>query len=115
MAVPISQATLLICHLGMRLAPVPANLVAVTVGCIPSYSLNRRWVWGKTGPSHLWREVVPFWAITAAGLALSTLFVAVVSQWTESAVLISAANLTAFGVLWAVKYVVLDNLLFLGD
>ena len=49
-----------------------ANVVACAVATVPSYYLNRCWAWGRRGRSHLWKEVVPFWVIAFAGLALST-------------------------------------------
>ena len=38
---------------------------------IPSYWLNRRWAWGKTGRSHIMKEIVPFWTMAALGIAFS--------------------------------------------
>ena len=32
---------------------VPSALFANACGVLPSYNLNRRWTWGKTGRSHL--------------------------------------------------------------
>src|SRR6266567_63471 len=49
-----------------------ANVTAATVATVPSYELNRTWAWGKSGKSHLWKEVVPFWALSFTGLAFST-------------------------------------------
>jgi putative flippase GtrA len=90
----------------------PANFVAVFAMMFPSYLVNRHWVWGKRG-QHSWaREVVPFWAMTIAGLVLSTLFAAVANVWTEAGWVASLANLTAFGLLWVVKFVVIDEYVF---
>src|ERR1700734_1150106 len=38
---------------------------------IPSYYLNRRWVWGKSGRSHIWREILPFWVMSISGIGFS--------------------------------------------
>jgi putative flippase GtrA len=35
---------------------VISTLFANIVAGVPSYILNRRWVWGKSGRSHLWRK-----------------------------------------------------------
>ncbi len=56
--------------------------------------------------------MVPFWGLTFAGLILSTLFVAIASQWSDSTVVVSLANLAGFGVLWVAKFVILDAVLF---
>ena len=93
-------------------AAVPANVAAVTLSAIPSYILNRYWVWGKKSRNSFTTEVLPFWAMALLGLILSTVAVAWVDTWTDSSILIALANLTAFGVLWVAKYFVLDSLLF---
>ena len=48
-----------------------SNLVAFVIANIPVYHLNRSWVWDRYGPSRWRREVLPFWMISLAGLALS--------------------------------------------
>ena len=111
-AVGVSQLVLAITFSVFGWSPVLSNVTAVMLGSIPSYVLNRAWVWGKTGKNHFWREVVPFWALAFVGLGFSTLLVAVAHEWNEAAWVPSAANLVAFGILWVVKYLVLDALLF---
>jgi putative flippase GtrA len=97
-----------------------ANIVATAVGTVPSFELNRRWVWRKTGKRSLRGEVGPFWILSFAGLALSTLTVSLAAAWAASAgvdgaartVVIEAANVAAFGALWVAQFVVLDRFLF---
>jgi putative flippase GtrA len=111
-SVPISQTVFVICKDVLDLNGTVSNLIAVTLSCIPSYLLNRYWVWGKRGRNHFWREVFPFWAMAALGLVLSTIFVYFVSQRTDVTVFLMAANLSAFGLLYVVKFLVLDRVLF---
>lgn len=99
---------------------VPDNLIANLTGILPSYYLNRSWAWGKSGPSHLWREVVPFWTMSVVGIVLSVL-VGIFARHLGVSVLhlqrlgrtavLYGANIFAFGVLWVVKYLV-NNRLF---
>jgi putative flippase GtrA len=89
-----------------------SNALAVTIASIPSYVLNRYWVWGKRGKNHFWREVMPFWLMAVLGLVFSTLLVHVADQFTDWIPALMAANLTAFGLLWVVKFLLLDSLLF---
>lgn len=104
----------------IKLAAVPSNILAVTAGGVPSYWLNRRWAWGKSGRSHLWKEVLPFWTLAFAGLALSTWWVALAEDWGMDhldshalrTVCNAAANLAAFGVLWIGKFVIFNKLMF---
>lgn len=97
-----------------------ANVVATTVGMVPSFELNRRWVWGVRGRPSLRRQVVPFVALSSFGLVLSTAAVAIAatvadrSGWSTSTTtaVVLAANLAAFGTVWLAQFVVLDRILF---
>jgi putative flippase GtrA len=101
-------------------APMTANIVTTALATIPSYQLNRRWTWSKEGSSDLWREVVPFWAMSFAGLALSTVTVGIADRWAVRAhvvgalhtVAVLAGHLGGFGLLWVVQFVVLDRVVF---
>jgi putative flippase GtrA len=111
-AVACSQAILIFCSAILDWSPVASNVTAVTVSSIPSYLLNRAWVWGRTGSHDVLREVVPFWIFAFVGLGFSTLLVHLASSWSEATIVTSLANLTAFGILWVAKYLVLDQVLF---
>jgi putative flippase GtrA len=111
-SVIVSQAVLLLTNGVLGWAAVTANITAVSIGAIPSYTLNRAWVWGKRGRSHLWREVVPFWALALVGLAFSTVVVAIADNWWDAPLVVNAANIFAFGMLWVAKYLLLDTILF---
>jgi putative flippase GtrA len=97
-----------------------ANIVAISVATIPSFELNRRWVWKKVGQRSLLAEVGPFCALTFAGLALSTLAVSEVARWAASdgwtntarTMAAEAANIAAFGSLWVLQFAILDRVLF---
>ena len=97
-----------------------SNIVAVCLSAVPSYQLNRAWAWGKTGRSHLMKEIVPFWGMALLGLILSTWS----ADWAEShaasftsshlgqKLVVNVAALAAFGVLWIAKFVILNKVLF---
>lgn len=118
-SVVITQIALLVLQL-LHVSPVPANLIACTIGGVPSYYLNRRWAWGKSGKSHLWKEVVPFWSMNFLGIALSTWSVAIADTWGTHhfdshlvrSLVVNAANLGSFGVLWVVKFLVFNKFMF---
>lgn len=101
-----------------RMDAVTANILSVTAGGVPSFWLNRRWAWGKTGKSHVFREHVPFWVMNFAGLALSTWWVAIAEEWglqnLDSHALRTGLNLgatlAAFGVLWIGKFMIFNKL-----
>ncbi len=91
-----------------------ANLVA----SIPAYTLNRRWSWGKSGRSHVFKEVVPFWTMTVIGIALSILTASEAHHLSNvhhlhhfgRTVVVEGANTGAFAILWVVKFLVLNRL-----
>ena len=97
-----------------------ANLVATAVGTVPSFELNRRWVWGKRGHRSTAAEIGPFVALSFTGLGLSTLFIALASSWADASgldatmrtVAVEAASILAFGSLWIAQFVILDRFLF---
>jgi putative flippase GtrA len=97
-----------------------ANIFACAVATVPSYELNRKWAWGKSGKSHLWREVVPFWALAFIGLAFST-WSAVGAEalakhrhlgHASQTVLVEIAVLMSYAVLWIGKFVIFNKVLF---
>jgi putative flippase GtrA len=97
-----------------------ANVVATAVGTVPSFELNRRWVWRSSAERSLLRQVAPFCILSFAGLAVSTLAVHGAVAWALDrgmsaggrAAVAALANLAAFGSLWIVQFVVLDRVLF---
>jgi putative flippase GtrA len=95
-----------------------STLFANVMAGIPSYFLNRQWVWGKSGRSHIWREVVPFWVMSITGIAFA-LYAASLAQSFANAhhlqhfartVLVVGANVAAFGILWLLKFLILNRL-----
>jgi putative flippase GtrA len=101
-------------------APTWANVVATAVGTVPSFELNRRWVWGRDGRRSLAREVVPYVAVCLIELVASTAAVHAMADWTAgtgwgSGVRTLAdlvANVGTYGVLWVAQYFILDRVLF---
>jgi putative flippase GtrA len=97
-----------------------ANVVATAAGTFPSFELNRRWVWRRTGRRSLRAELAPFWVLSFVGLALSTLTVSIAAAWSADAglggatrtLVIEAANVAAWGSLWVAQFVILDRFLF---
>ena len=110
--VVLGQSLLQLFYTVLDWPAVASNIVATTISTGPVYLINRYWVWQKKSGNSLKRELVPFWGMSFLGLALSSLIVWYVEGRTDSAVAISIANLSGFGVLWVAKFLVLDRLLF---
>ncbi len=120
-SVAVSQAVLFLTFGVLHLASaVPCNIIATAVATVPSYYLNRRWAWGKTGKSHLWKEIVPFWALAFIGLALSILAVDIAeseapnitSSHLGTAIIVNLSALAAWGVIWVGKFIIFNRLVF---
>lgn len=90
--------------------PVEANLLSVCISAVPAYYMSRYWVWGKRGKSHLKKEVLPFWIFVVAGLVLSTIFISFADNHTDNRVVILFVQLSAFGVLWVLRFFLFDKL-----
>jgi putative flippase GtrA len=97
---------------------IEATVFANVVATIPSYFLNRMWVWGKGGRSHVMKEIVPFWVMSAIGITVSIGGAAVarhigtthhLSHPQETGVLL-LANLISFGLFWVLKYMLYNRL-----
>ena len=119
-SVGVFQSVLLVAFGLLHWTAQLANMVACTVATVPSYYLNRTWAWGRRGRSHLWREVVPFWALAFLGLALSTwaaeigstLASHVTASHAATTAIVMTAALLAFGVLWIGKFAIFSTMLF---
>jgi putative flippase GtrA len=97
---------------------VPSALFANIIATVPNYYLNRRWVWGKSGRSHLWREVLPFWVMSISGMVLALLTASLARHFSNAhdlghvarTVVIVGANSAAFGIIWVLKFLILNRL-----
>jgi putative flippase GtrA len=127
-AVSAVSSTLSLAVLGVLVATrtLPAgwaNVVATAAGTAPSFELNRRWVWGRSGRRSILTEIGPFCAMTFLGLALSTIAVGFASALAASSgfstgmrtFAIEAANVAAWGSIWIGQFFVLDRVLFADD
>src|SRR3954469_7400113 len=119
--VGITQVLIVVFYKGMTWSEVESNLAATMLTSIPAFALNKYWVWGKRGRAHMRREVLPFWAFTIAGWALSTgaVWVAAHHLGTPQSGLrtigVMAASIFGFGLLWILKYIFLDKIMFGTD
>jgi putative flippase GtrA len=110
--VVVTEVIFVAMYKGFKVAAVPTNITAVAVSSVPAYILSKRWVWGKSGKSHMVKEVVPFWAFAFMGLVLSTLFVHWIQRYTDKVIWNILANMSGFGALWVARYFVLDKLIW---
>ena len=95
-----------------------STLFANVMAGIPSYILNRHWVWGKSGRSHIWREILPFWVMSLTGIGFALYTATLAHNFADAhhlhhlarTVLVVGANVAAFGILWVLKFLILNRL-----
>jgi len=118
-AVPIGTVGVLV----FNLVGAPAGVAAVlgnSCAAVPSYILNRYWAWGKNDKNRLFSEILPFWGLTLVGIGFSFIVGHEAGQVTRHhgitgaarLVILLAANIAGFGVLWVAKYIIFNKLLF---
>jgi putative flippase GtrA len=106
-------AVLAFCSAVLDWGPITSNVTSVMIGAVPNYLINRYWTWSKTDKNRFWGEVVPFWGMSVLGLLLSIWFVVLADhRWPDSTFARVAANLSAFGLLWVAKFLLLEKVLF---
>jgi putative flippase GtrA len=111
-AVTAYVVILVVCREALGQGEMASHLVAVCLSSIPNYLINRSWTWQQTGKNRLWGEIIPFWFMSILGAILSIIFVAYVQERSDQTWAIVAANLSAFGVLWMAKFLVLDKVMW---
>jgi putative flippase GtrA len=101
-------------------SPVPSNVASFAVATVFAYVVQRRWTWRRSGRSSFRREVFPFWSIAALGLLASTVAVRSASTLAGEhlasragqTIAVIAASTAAYGILWVLKFLAFDRLLF---
>jgi putative flippase GtrA len=102
----------------LRFPAIWANVIATTVGTVPSFELNRRWVWAHRCRRSLLRQATPYFLLSLAGLVISTFAVHLASDATTTAsrlwhtAAVEMANVAAYGALWIIQFVLCDRILF---
>lgn len=105
---------------GLGAIPLVASIIAWFAGAVPNYLLNRRWAWQRDGKADLRRELLPYAAIVVvtAGTAavVTTVADALVRDWVDShtwqVLLVGAAFLATYGVMFLLKFVLFDRYVF---
>jgi putative flippase GtrA len=95
-----------------------SNVIATAIGTIPSFELNRRWVWSQRNPRSILRQALPYCTLSFIGLIVSSISVRVAAGATANSsrlihtVAVECANVGAYGALWLFQFVLCDRVLF---
>lgn len=119
-SVGLGELVLVVCFGFARWSVLVSNFAAFLVSTCASFSLQRRWTWGRGGRARFSREIVPFWIIAVVGLGASSLAVraadAAAGDLSDSRLgrtaFVVAASLGAYGLLWIWKFIIFDRYLF---
>ena len=111
---------------------VASTIMANAVATIPSYYLNRHWTWGKSGRSHVLKEIVPFWTMSALGITASffgALYakhvvhlhsypqVPYADAWPHWAntLIVMFANFLSFAIFWVLKLMLFNRIFHVSE
>jgi len=120
----VSFVTLLLVFGVLKLwTQVPSTVFANAVATIPSYYLNRSWAWGKSGRSHLVKEIIPFWGMAAIGIGVSIIGAQVARHVSikynlthlEQTALVLVANVGSFAIFWVLKLLLFNRLFHVNE
>jgi putative flippase GtrA len=95
-----------------------SNVIAVAIATVPSFELNRRWVWADNGEHSILRQAVPYFVLSLVGLVISTFAVHVASNATHhSSRLVhtgaaEVANVASYGTFLLLEFLACDRILF---
>ena len=119
-AMVVSEITLLLVF-GLHIGGArTASAAAWATGAIVNYFLNRNWAWRRRGRAHPVKELLPYWITAVAGLLLSmwatheatALAPRLSGDHTVTTVLVGAAYLITYGVLFVAKFVLFHYVIF---
>jgi putative flippase GtrA len=119
-ALTLSTILIIIFDGPLGLSAVVSSTLATGISAIPSYEMNRKWAWGKSGRSHVWREVLPFWSLAFLGWGVSTISVRIMEDYAKShhfshpleTATVTVVYVAAFGILWVGKFVIFNKWMF---
>lgn len=120
LATGISQLTLLAILWTEVAGVTTASAAAWLAGAIPNYLVARRWAWARSGKPRLRGELLPYFAVIgtggliAVGLTKASSFVIRPLDIPHLAevLLIDAAYICSYGLVFILKFALLDRLVF---
>lgn len=111
-ATVVSQVAFALCY-WFGTAAIVATLVAWISGAVPNYVLNRRWTWGRSGQKLPYTIIVVGSAVTAAVVtSVTDHLVQPLDSHLWKTVLVTGSYLATYAVLFIVKFVLFDRLVF---
>jgi putative flippase GtrA len=116
--VPLGQILVQVLGIAFDDNYTKASIVASAILTVPNFFANRHFVWRVENRDNMRTQVLVFWVAAMLGVTLATLLTfAVENAMTEAEplakkVAVFFAQLTGFGIVWVIRYLVLDRWLF---
>ena len=111
-ATVVSQVAFALCY-WFGTAAIVATVVAWFAGAVPNYVLNRRYTWGRSGQKLPYTIIVVGSAVTAAVVtSVTDHLVQPIESHAWKTMLVSGSYLATYAILFIVKFVLFDRLVF---
>ncbi len=120
MAFVLSEATLLILYGSHAVGATTAALIANIVATVPSYLMSRYWIWKDAKRTQVGRQVVLYWATSAASIVLTSLATGAIAHHIPTGhsfhlAIVGVAFFFVNVVFWLVKFVIYHKFIFPTD
>ena len=110
--VGIGQSLILILYVGFDLSPIVSNALAAVAVAAIGFVLSVRYVWSSDLDRRYKVEIPAFIALSICGLVLSSVAVSVMAEAIDSPLAVNLASASAYGLLWIVRFFMLDRFIF---
>ena len=120
MAFVLSEATLLILYGSHAVGATTAALIANVVATLPSYLMSRYWIWKDAKRTQVGRQVVLYWATSAASIVLTSLATGAIAHHIPTGhsfhlAIVGVAFFVVNVAFWLIKFVVYHKFIFPTD
>jgi putative flippase GtrA len=120
LAFALSEITLLVLYGSHAVGATTAALIANIVATVPSYLMSRYWIWKDARRTQVGRQVVLYWATSAASILLTSLATGAIAHHIPNGhrfhlALVGLAFFFVNVAFWLVKFVVYHKFIFPTD
>jgi putative flippase GtrA len=109
-SVTYTEILLVILHSNFHVSNLTANMVATASATLWVFPVSKRWIWKNKDQVSLKSQVLPFWIMAALGFAFSSVVVYETQKLSSSSITLVLSNLSAYGLLWILKFVILERI-----
>ena len=116
-SVPIGQGLLQVLGLWLN-SYAAASLLTAAIVIVPSFFVNKYFVWKHKANEHLGQQMLAFWVAMMLAFSLGTLLAYIIDHVAADqstlvrGTAVFCAQLLAFGTVWVGRYILLDRWLF---